>query len=163
MIEQLLKEECFHFIHSNDKQFICNFTNNLESLGYTCNNKIGSGFCWGKYMIIYTKANVSSKKVVARIYIRENDIVLRLFFNNVSKHSAYIENIPDYMKDVFIGSYGTCVHCKGDHCKFRKDYTIDDVNYEKCNGKTFEFYRPNTSEMNDYIGLFKEFYKSKRV
>ncbi len=76
-------------------------------------------------MIIYRKSNVKSKNVVARIYIREQSIVLRLFLNKVIKHSDYISETPDYIKSVFIGEYGNCKHCKGDNCKFRKDYEID--------------------------------------
>lgn len=160
MIEQLLQEDRFNFINSDDKQFICEFTKVLADMGYTCSNTIGNGFCWGKYMIIYTKENVKSRKVAARIYIRENDIVLRMFFNNVSKHSEYIVNTPDYIKNVFIGSYGKCRHCK-DSCKFRKVYSIDGINYEKCNGKTFEFYKPNISKISQYTELFKQFYRPK--
>jgi len=163
MIEQMIQEERFHFISPDYKQFICEFTNELEHMGYTFNNTIGSGICWGKYMIIYTKANVKSKQVVARIYIREDGIVLRLFLNKVSKHSEYISKTPGYIKDVFIGPYGDCQHCKGDYCKFRKDYTINGVNYEKCNGRTFEFYQPDMSRLKEYIGLFQNFYPQKKM
>ena len=41
--------------------------------------KIGSGYCWGKYMVIYRKSGVKSENVYARIYMRDADIVLRLF------------------------------------------------------------------------------------
>ncbi|NMC56664.1 MAG: hypothetical protein GYA50_05540, partial [Eubacteriaceae bacterium] len=69
---------------------------------------------------------------------------------------------PDYIKNAFIGPYGDCVHCKGDNCKFRKAYSINGVDYEKCNGKTFEFYEPDLIKMQKYLELFKNFYPKKQ-
>jgi len=163
MIENQINEKQFDFISESDKNFIVTFTQALENMGYTYGNTIGSGFCWGKYMLIFRKANVKSKNVVARIYIRDNSCVLRLFFNNVTKHSDYITTTSEYIKSVFVGDYGTCKHCKGDNCKFRKDYEIDGVKYEKCNGTTFEFYNPTVESLHDFINLFKEFYQAKRA
>ncbi len=160
MIEQQIKEPEFDFISETDKDFIIAFTTGLEALGYTYGGTIGRGFCWGSHMLIFRKANAKSKNVVARIYIREKSLVLRLFFNNVTKHSAFISAAPEYIKNVFTGDYGTCKHCKGNHCKFRKDYEIDGVPYEKCNGMTFEFHDPSVERLPDYIALFREFYKT---
>lgn len=161
MLKTILNEKEYSFISPQNKEFIIAFTDELKSLGFY-NEEIGSGFCWGKYMIIYRKEGVKSKNVYARIYIRDDSICLRLFFNNVTKHNEYIGNAPDYIKNVFIGDYGTCKHCKGDNCKFRKDYEIDNVKYEKCNGTTFEFYEPTIERLSEYIELFKEF-NCKRV
>ncbi len=158
MIEKHMAEKQFNFIRERDKLFIIEFTKALEKMGYTYGGEIGSGYCWGKYMLIFRKANVKSKKVVARIYIKEDSIVLRLFFNNVTKHAAFISVSPKYIQNAFTGDDGTCKHCKGDSCKFRKDYEIDGVKYEKCNGTTFEFYNPKIEYLTDYLALFKEFY-----
>lgn len=163
MMEQELMKPKFDFINEHDKQFIIGFTKAMEQLGYTYGDEIGSGFCWGVYMLIFRKANVKSKNVVARIYIREDSIVLRLFFNNVTKHGGYISNAPAVIKNAFVGEYGTCKHCKGDHCKFRKDYEIDGVKFEKCNGTTFEFWSPKTENIPEYLSLFQEFYPAKRT
>lgn len=84
--------------------------------------------------------------------------MLRLFFNKVSKHAVYISGLLSYIKTVFTGDYGNCKHCKGDNCKFRKDYEIDGMGYEKCNGTTFEFRGPKREDIPDYIELFQEFY-----
>lgn len=162
MIETQLMEPRFDFIQERDKQFIIAFTNALAELGYTYGGEIGSGFCWGRYMLIFRRANVKSKNVVARLYIRENDVVLRLFLNKVSSHAAYLSAAPELIRDVFLGDYGTCKHCKGDNCKFRKDYEIDGVKYEKCNGTTFEFHGPTLKHLSDYLDLFLEFYPAKR-
>ena len=158
MIEKQMGEEQFHFIQEQDKLFIIEFTKALEKLGYTYGGEIGSGYCWGKYMLIFRKANVKSKNVVARIYIREDSIVLRLFLNTVTKHAAFISASPEHIQNAFTSDYGTCKHCKGDACKFRKDYEIDDVKYEKCNGTTFEFHHPKIEMLKDYLALFEEFY-----
>lgn len=163
MIEKHMSEESFHFIQERDRIFIIEFTKALEKMGYTYGGEIGSGYCWGKYMLIFRKAKVKSKNVVARIYIKEDSIVLRLFFNNVTRNAAYISASPEHIKDAFTSDYGTCKHCKGDNCKFRKDYEIDGIKYEKCNGTTFEFHNPEIGNLSDYLALFKEFYPlSKR-
>ena len=163
MIETDMAEEQFAFVKETDKTFIIEFTKALEKMGYTYGGEIGSGFCWGKYMLIFRKANVKSKNVVARIYIKEDSVVLRLFFNNVTKHATYISTSPEHIQTVFTGDYGKCRHCKGDNCKFRKDYEINGIIYEKCNGTTFEFPNPKAENLTDYLALFQEFYPpSKR-
>lgn len=158
MIEKHMAEQHFDFISDRDKLFIIEFTKALDRMGYTYGGEIGSGYCWGKYMLIYRKANVKSKNVAARIYIKEDSIVLRLFFNNVTKHAAYISASPEHIQNAFTSDYGTCKHCKGDNCKFRKDYEIDGIKYEKCNGTTFEYHDPKMEYLTDYLDLFKEFY-----
>lgn len=163
MIQQQINESEFDFISEPDKSFIVAFVTELEALGYTYGDTIGSGYCWGSHMLIFRKANVKSKNVVARIYIREKSLVLRLFFNNVTKHAAFVSAAPEYIKNVFTGNYGTCKHCKGDDCKFRKGYEIDGVQYEKCNGTTFEFHEPTVERLPDYIALFREFYKPNNI
>ncbi|NCA93248.1 hypothetical protein EOM82_08450 [bacterium] len=156
MNEKILNTEQYDFIKYDDKRFIIEFSNELERLGYT-DFGIGNGFCWGRYMIIYRKSGMKSQNVYARIYIRDNSICLRLFFNNVTKHGDYIAITPDFIKNVFTGDYGKCKHCKGDSCKFRKDYEIGGNKYEKCNGYTFEFYEPTVEKLPAYIDLFKVF------
>ncbi|MEL7603732.1 MAG: hypothetical protein AAGU77_11325 [Bacillota bacterium] len=163
MIEQLMQEDRFDFMNAADKQFVCEFTHALSALGYTFGNAIGSGYCWGRYMLIFTKAGVKSKKVVARIYLRQNGIALRLFFSDVSRHAAYISAAPDFIRDVFTGPYGDCKHCKGDTCMFRKDYAINGVQYEKCNSLTFGFNEPDMDRLPGYLALFQEFYPAKRA
>src|SRR5512146_962452 len=99
MLHEILSEEKFNFISSNNKAFIFAFDGEMARLGYDFGEKIGSGYCWGKYMLIYTKTGVKSKNVYARIYIREASIVLRLFLNGIDKHRVYIENAPACIKE----------------------------------------------------------------
>lgn len=161
----LLNEARFDFISRTDKGFILAFNDEMSRLGYTFGNAIGSGYCWGKYMLIYRKSGVKSEKVYARIYIRETSIALRLFLNAIDKHRAYVENAPAHIKEVFTGDEGNCKHCHNDKsgvCRFRKTYTIDGRLIEKCNGITFEFCNPGMDKIPDYIALFTEFFSNKR-
>ncbi|MGA1870213.1 MAG: hypothetical protein ACMUJM_16875 [bacterium] len=164
-MKNILQEERFHFISNNDKEFILAFDDKMTKLGYDFGGKIGKGFCWGKYMIIYTKSGVKNKKVFARIYIREASIILRLFFSNIDKHREFLENAPSHIKEVFLGEYGDCHHCHNDKegaCKFRKTYTLDNRVIEKCNGCTFEFHNPSMNKILDYLALFTEFYPKRK-
>jgi len=86
-VKELLSQQEFDFMNQNDKDFITSFNAEMNELGYTCNSNIGNGHCWGRYMIIYTKGGIKSKKSYARVYIRDEGIVLRLYFGNVEKHS----------------------------------------------------------------------------
>lgn len=155
--DQLNQDKYLEWI-VDDKDFIVQFNEKMNELGYTCNNEIVDGICYGKYMMIYRKQSVKSDKVYARIYFRTNGIVLRLFLNNIDKHSNYINNSPSFIKEAFVGDYATCNHCHGDVCKFRKTYSINHIQYEKCNGLTFEFAQPTLERLKAYLELFLEFY-----
>jgi spermidine/putrescine-binding protein len=160
-----LNEERFDYMSNHDKEFVLAFNDAMNQLGYDFGNEIGSGYCWGKYMLIYRKAGVKSKNVYARIYIRDESVVLRLFFNAIDQHRQYIENAPPYIKTVFVGDAANCQHCHNEKdgvCRFRKTYTIDDRRIEKCNGITFEFHNPSIPRIPDYMALFTEFYPGKQ-
>ncbi len=165
-MKTLLQEERFNFISPENKAFISSFDKEISKLGYGFGGSIGSGFCWGKYMIIYSKLGVKSKQVAARIYIRENSIVLRLFLNKIDKHREFIEKSPGFIKEVFTGEHGKCKHCHNDKegvCKFRKSYTLDNKHIEKCNGITFEFWEPDLEKLSAYMDLFREFYSGRKT
>lgn len=164
-MKTLLSTDKFDFISAEHKEFIVAFTEEIAKLGYGFGDEIGLGYCWGKYMIIYAKLGVKNKQVAARIYIRENAIVLRLYLNQIDKHRVYIENAPNFIKDVFTGEHGMCNHCHNEKeglCKFRKTYTIDHIFIEKCNGITFEFWQPDLEKLPEYMGLLREFYLAKK-
>ena len=163
-MENLLSEERFNIISKADKNFILGFDKAITELGYDFGGAIGDGYCWGKYMIIYSKTGVKNKKVIARIFIRESEIVLRLFFNDVDKHREYIESAPEYIKNVFINNHGNCsCNPQKENCRMRKTYTIDDKQIEKCSGVVFEFWNPTAKKLADYINLLAEFYPVKKV
>ncbi len=164
-MKNIINEDRFSILSDENKAFILAFDNEISKLGYSSNGSIGDGYCWGKYMIIYSKVGVKNKQVAARIYIRENSIILRLYLNKIDNHREYIENTRTFIKDVFIGEHGKCNHChndKGGICKFRKTYTLEDKYIEKCNGITFEFWEPNLEKLPDYISLLNEFYPLKK-
>ncbi len=165
-MNDIFQEERFNILSSGDRAFILAFDEEMVRLGYDFGGKIGSGYCWGKYMIIYIKSGVKSKKVFARIYIRESGVVLRLFLNDIDRHRAFIERAPAHIKDVFVGPHGDCQHDRDEpdgQCRFKKTYTIDQRLIEKCNGVVFEFPAPSVQKLEDYITLFTEFYPQKRV
>lgn len=160
-----LSETRFDFISAANKNFMHAFDGEMSRLGYGFGGKIGDGFCWGRYMMIYRKESVKSETVYARLYIRETDIVLRLFLNQIDKHRSFIESAPEHIKSVFTGPRGDCEHChndKGGVCKFRKTYTLENRLIEKCNGIVFEFFKPDVPKLADYMALFTEFYPNRR-
>jgi hypothetical protein len=163
-MRELIYQPDYDFISEKDKQFIIAFDDAIKELGYE-NNGIGSGYCWGRYMIIYSKAGMKSKKVAARIYIRDSGIALRLFFSNIDKHREYIEHAPEFIQKPFISEHGDCNHChndKGGVCKFRKTYTLNNRYIEKCNGVVFEYENPDTDKLPGYIALLEEFYPVRK-
>lgn len=164
-MKNLMTEERFNLISEENKEFILAFDDEISKLGYSFGGNIGSGYCWGKYMIIYSKTEAKSKKVIARIYIRDEGIVLRLFFNQIDRHREYIEKAPSFIKDVFTGEHGNCHFCehKREKCSFRKTYTINNQKIDKCSGITFEFWEPTVERLPDYINLLKEFYSQRKT
>jgi hypothetical protein len=174
---QLLKEERFNYISKENKKFINDFSKQMKLFGYDFGGQIGSGFCWGNNMIIYSQTGVKNEKVVARIYIRnkgiiiwggkenkyENSIVLRLFFDNVKKHIEYIEKAPSHINSLFNNDQGLCPYiCDhySEKCHNRKIYSINGKQIEKC-GYYFSFTDPKTEHIKDYIDILKEFHGKK--
>ena len=172
-MELLLKEDKFKFISKENKKFISEFTNQMNLLDYDFGGNIGDGYCWGHYMIIYSR----KKKVIVRIFIRdkgvriwggkehkwENSIVLRLFFTNIDKHMKYIEAAPSHIKSLFINDQGFCPYiCEhySEKCHNRKIYSIKGRQIEKC-GYIFQFTDPKIEHIEDYIDILKEFYVNK--
>lgn len=164
MIE-LLQEERFDFISNEHKAFMHAWDEEMARLGYDFGGRVGSGYCWGKYMLIYRKTGAKSEKVYARMYLRDDGIVLRMFLNDIDRHRTFIENAPAHIKEVFTGSHAACQHCpdKTEPCRFRKTYTIDAQLFEKCNGITFEFHKPRIEKLRDYLALFTEFFPNRRA
>lgn len=168
-IIKLMQESRFDFVSKDDKTFITAFDAALLERGWGIeNNGHFKGYCWGRYMLIYCKLGVKAKKVAARIYLRDDSIVLRLFLNGMDKHRAFLESSPEHIKSVFLlGGGGDCRHCPDSgsrvngRCIFRKNYTIEGQAVEKCNGAVFEFCQPNMQKLPDYLALLDEFYTTK--
>ncbi len=166
-IKELMKDEEYGFINKTDKDFIVAFDDEMSRLGYTSNGKIGNGFCWGKYMIIYTRSGVKSQKSYARIYIQENGTShLRMYFSDVDKHAQTIEDAPDYIQKAFTGGFGACKHChnmkEDGTCSHRKVYTVNATTYEICDGFAFYFLKPDTNRIPEYLKLFTAFYPERK-
>ena len=167
-MDKLLMEERFDYVSDSDKAFILAFNDEMNRLGYDFGGKIGSGYGWGKYMVIYTRAGVKSKAVYARIYIPETGIVLRLFLNKVDQHEKFIEKAPAHIKALFTAGDTLCKHDRDDEngkCRsnFRRTYTIDGQLIEQCMPTTYYISHPEIQKIQDYIALFSEFYSQKKT
>ena len=168
-MKELLSDEKFGFVSEKDKDFIIAFNDAITGAGYE-NNGIQPYVVFGKYKIEYSKAGLKSKKYVARIYIRDDGIVLRLYFTDIDKHREYLENAPDFIKIPFINERGKCGQCEKDgggigkkgKCSFKKTYTINSILYEKCAGDNFYFDNPDVHSIAQYIELLTEFYPDRK-
>jgi hypothetical protein len=162
-MDDLLSEPRFRIISKADKAFITAFDKEMVKLGCGFGGSIGKGDHNGRFMIAYSLTAVPSKKVMARIFIRDNEIVLKLILSDVEKHSSYIENAAAHIKDVFTGEHGDCAACNSriEACRMRKIYTIDGMQKVKCSEKIFLFQQPAIEKLPDYIDLLAEFYPNK--
>ena len=111
-------------------------------------------------MIIYGKTGTKSRPCIARIYIHNNYISLRLYFSNISKHRVYIENTPEHIKTIFYGGQDCPCRSNCPH-KGQKIYTIDGKNYQKCCHADFRVTTPKIELLSDYLDLLAEFYPTK--
>jgi hypothetical protein len=159
-LEDLLAERRFGFIADGDKAFMIAFDQGIGQLGYDCGGAIVAGNVWGKMQAVYAKTGVKAKKIAARVYIREDHILLRLYFTDIDKHRAYAENAPEHIKAPFLPGPGDCRHCY-ETCRHRKRYTLAGESIEKCDGVVFEFHRPALRNLPDYLALLNEFYPAK--
>jgi predicted transcriptional regulator YdeE len=167
-IPDLLTDTSFNYITPKSREFITAFDSEMQKRGYSAGNTIGKGFVWGRHMLIYSKIGAKNPKITARIYVRESgEIALRLFFDNIDKHSAFLHSAPEEIKRAFQKGQGDCHHCEsgsraGGECKFRKTYTLDSETIEKCSGEVFTFIAPASELLPDYMALFDEFYPGKK-
>lgn len=75
-MENLLRDERFSLVSDGDKAFIASFDEEIGKLGYDSGGEIGSGYLWGRYMIIYSRTGVKARRVLARIYLRDRKSVV---------------------------------------------------------------------------------------
>lgn len=165
-MKKKLSDPLYDFVSDNDKAFVIAFDKAMHKIGYE-NSGITPYVCFGKYKIEYSKTGLKTKKVIARFYFRDDDIVLRLYFTKIDKHIAYIENSCDFIKSSFTNDTGKCGHCDNgfnvnDSCNFRKTYTIDEQVYEKCSGNNFYFDNHDVASVPKYIELITTFYPVKK-
>ena len=161
----LLTEPKLMYLSLQDLLFVDTFNGLMNQLGYDFGGTIGDGYCWGKHMLIYRKTGARSPRVYARVNLREVGSALRLYLNDLDNHRLFLEHSPDHIKSVFTGPHGDCQHCqneKGGGCRFRKTYTLDGHEHEKCNGIVFEFQNPTVEKVMDFQQLFLEFYPDRR-
>jgi predicted transcriptional regulator YdeE len=167
IIPLMLGEASFDYIKPDEKAFIAAFDGEMEKRGYSTGNSFGYPACFWRRVLIYDKVGRKSKSITARIYfLNTGGIMLRMYFNNIDKHRAYLEAAPEGIRRVFAKGDGDCHHCKSGHrasgeCKFRKTYTLNGETIEKCSGEVFSFYAPILEMLPEYMALFDEFYPAK--
>jgi hypothetical protein len=161
-MEELMSERRFNIVKEQDKAFIIAFDKAINELGYDFGGFIGSGSAWSPLMIVYGKTGTKSRPCAARIYIKDDGIVLRLFLNKVDTHRQYIETAPAYIKEAFVFTGGDCKSCNT-ACAPGKKYTIDGNVMQKCNHNTFYFNVPKIEKLPDYMDLLSKFYPVKKA
>jgi hypothetical protein len=162
-----LSDEQYSFIGSKDKNFIIAFNDAMTVAGFE-NNGIQPYVVFGKYKIEYYRPGNKTHKYVARIYLRDNEIVLRMYFSNIDKRRDSIEDSPEYIKKPFVDDSHKCkINCKGmrmndGKCRYQKKYTIDNMIYLKCSGESFMYYNMDGENASEYVELLATFYPKKK-
>ena len=161
-MEEILSERRFNVLSESNKMFIVAFDKAINDLGYDYGGIIGTGNVWSTMMIVYGKTNTKSRPCAARIYIKEDGIIFRLYLNKVDMHRQYIENASEHIKSAFTTENGRCTFC-WEKCPSRpKAYTIDGEVIQKCQHHTFYFDSPSIDRIPDYMNLLSEFYSKKK-
>ena len=161
-MNNLLSDEKYAFVGQKDKDFILAFNGSMARAGYE-NNGIQPYVVFGKYKIEYYKPGNKTKRYIARIYFRDDEIVMRLYFSNIDKHRDAIENSPCFIQKPFIDDSHTCKkpHCKGmgkGKCRYQKTYTINGIPYVKCAEQSFCYYQMDAENASKYVALLTAFY-----
>jgi predicted transcriptional regulator YdeE len=170
VIPDLLKDTSFDYITPKNREFIAAFDGEMFKRGYSAGNTIGSsrGCGWRAYELIYSKKGGNHGKVYARLLLRDPaGLVLRMYFDNIDKHTAYIESTSPAIKDIFANKDGICTRCGGKksedfQCKIRKSYVLDGKTIEKCACAAYMFAPPSLEMLSEYMALFDEFYAGKK-
>ena len=166
-MKNIMSDKNFSYIGENDKTFLISFDKKMCDLGYE-RTEIGDFARWGNYTVAYVKPKVKAKTYISKIFFDGKSISLRLYFRNIDKHTKYIENASNNIKEAFINDEGKCGHCSvggcvklDGSCSHRKTYNIDGITYEKCGGKVFYFHNFDMESLRDYISLITKFYPVK--
>lgn len=160
-IKDMLSEERFNIVSDRDKAFMIAFDEAMNGLGYGFGGKTGVASKNEKYVFIYTKAGLKSNASFARFLIREDCIILRIYFNDIDEHRKYIENAPSHIKDAFAFNGGDCINCSST-CMKSRAYVIDGNQYRKCCHSIAHFNAPSVERLPDYMALLTEFYPNKK-
>jgi len=114
-------------------------------------------------MIVYGKTGTKSRPCAARIHIRQDGILLQIYFTKIDAHREYIENAPENIKAIFTCAFDTWVGCKA--CRGKcgpKEYTIDGRFFSICRDAPFFIKNPPLEKLSEYGDLFMQFYPKKK-
>jgi len=163
-VDNLLTDRKYNYISQDQRNFVVALDKTLIDIGYESSGIVP--YVGWKYKIEYSKSGLKNKRFDARFYFYDKGIILRLYFNDIDRHSKFIENAPDFIKEPFINERGKCNHCdksgggigKKGKCTFKKTYSIDGVEYSKCAGENFYFENFDISNVPKYMELITSFY-----
>ncbi len=149
------------YLSATDRRFVARFDEAMKAAGFPDGGRLGPGYCWGRHLVAYAKGRPGSERQVARVYLRDDGITLRLYLSDLDKHRAYLERASEAILAPFLAGFGDCVHCHNQRpdgtCKFRKSYTLFGYLTDKCNGLTFEYRTPAEADIPSYLALLAEF------
>lgn len=154
-------------LSAEDRDFILALDAAMRREGYTSDG-IQPYVCWGKYVISYYRAGVKTKRYVARIYLRSNGLLFRMYFSDIDRHADAIERLPDDIKAAFLSDCGRCRRCSSKtndsqgNCTHRKTYSLDGIRHEMCDGLVFLFEKHSVQSIPQYIELLQMFYPRKK-
>jgi hypothetical protein len=160
-IQDFLTERRFDVITAANKEFIVAFDREIKDFGYDFGGVVTSGNVWSPIVIVYGKTGTKSRPCAARIYIKDDGIMFRLYLNKVDNHRQYIENAPAHIKNAFTSDTGRCTFCWDKCLSQHTGYTVDGQLIQKCQHHKFFFDEPSLEKLPDYIDLLKEFYTRK--
>jgi hypothetical protein len=153
--------------HSEEERaFILAFDEAIQREGYTSDG-IQPYVCWGKYVISYYRADVKTKRYAARIFLRSDGLLFRMYFSDIDAHADAIEQLPEDIKAAFFSEYGRCKHCDSKagkvpgRCMHRKTYSLEGKQFEMCDGLVFLFPNHSVEAVQQYIELLRVFYPPK--
>lgn len=154
-------------LSAEDRDFVLALDMAMRREGYTSDG-IQPYACWGKYVISYYRASVKAKRYVARVYLRSDGLLFRMYFSDIDRHTDTIERLPEEIKAAFHSEYGKCKHCSSKtndsqgNCTHRKTYSLDGVRHEMCDGLVFLFDNHSVQAIPQYIELLQIFYPRKK-
>jgi len=183
----LMAQEKFSIVSNADKTLLIALDEEMAKLGYGIYESIDA-WEWSKnwfkarYQINYTITKMKKRKYMAHVFIKDDGsvILLRLLTEKIGAnshntrqescsfidpHREYIENAPAHVKELFTKK-SDCNHThenENGFCWRLDTYTINNVVYEKCVGKGFDFWNPTMEKLPDYMDLLSELKPKKTI
>ena len=148
--------------------FIAAFDEAMNAAGYARLEKPHDNAYWNSF-IAYVKPGAKTPKIIARIYLRDDGIVLRVYASNIDKRRAYLEGAPAFIQQPFVNDDNNCKPgCKGmrmanGKCRYQKTYTLNGAAHVKCGDACFCYSNLDAKDAQEYVNLVAAFYPKARA